>query len=145
MAVGAAQGALDDIIALARSKVALGDKSTLAADPVAQHLVGTLATDLYMARALLHQIARDEQASVDAGPPSQADMVARRARLARVGSVSAGVVDGCYAISGTSGLYESSALQRRLRDVKAITQHYLLSLRGAFAPAGAALLSDTST
>lgn len=141
VAVGAARGALDDLLAIARKKVAATESSKLAADPVTQHIIGQLETDWYAARALLHQLARDDQASVGNGPPDQAAMVARRAGLARVGSLSSGVVDGCYTAAGSTALYESCPLQRRLRDVRGVTQHYLLSARGAFAPLGAAALA----
>ena len=40
------------------------------------------------------------------------------------------------------GLFESCPLQRRLRDVRAVTQHYMLSARSAFGPVGAAVLSE---
>jgi alkylation response protein AidB-like acyl-CoA dehydrogenase len=142
VAVGIAQGALADITDIARNKVPATSPSKLAADPVAQYMVGQLASDLYMARTLLHQVARDDQASVPLGPPDNTAMVIRRARLARAASVAASVVEGCYTVSGTTGLFESCPLQRRLRDVRAVTQHYLLSARSAYGPVGAAVLSE---
>jgi alkylation response protein AidB-like acyl-CoA dehydrogenase len=142
VAVGIAQGALDDIIDIARNKVPATSRSKLGADPVAQHMVGSLATDLHMARTLLHDVARADQASAAMGPPDNAATLIRRARLARAASVAASVVEGCYTVSGTTGLFESCPLQRRLRDVRAVTQHFLLSVRNAFAPVGAALLSE---
>ena len=142
VAVGIAQGALADITDIARNKVPATSPSKLAADPVAQYMVGQLASDLYMARTLLHQVARDDQASVPLGPPDNTAMVIRRARLARAASVAASVVEGCYTVSGTTGLFESCPLQRRLRDVRAVTQHYLLSARSAYGPVGAAILSE---
>lgn len=142
VAVGTAQGALDDILDIARAKVPATSKSKLAADPVVQHMVGSLATDLHMARTLLHDVARADQASVASGPPDDATTLIRRARLARAASVAASVVDACYNVSGTTGLFESCPLQRRLRDVRAVTQHFLLSTRNAFGPVGAAVLGD---
>jgi alkylation response protein AidB-like acyl-CoA dehydrogenase len=141
VAVGIAQGALDDITDIARNKVPATSPSKLAADPVAQYMVGSLSTDLYMARTLLHQVAKDDQASVGQGPLDNTAMVIRRARLARAASVAASVVEGCYTVSGTTGLFEACPLQRRLRDVRAVTQHYLLSVRSAFGPVGAAQLA----
>jgi indole-3-acetate monooxygenase len=144
VAIGIAQAALDDVTGIARNKVPATSRSKLAADPVAQYLVGQLATDLYMARTLLHQVARDDQASVPSGPPDNAAMVIRRARLARAAAVAASVVEGAYSVSGTTGLFESCPLQRRLRDVRAVTQHYLLSARSAYGPVGTAILSEES-
>lgn len=142
VAIGIAQAALDDITGIARNKVPATSRSKLASDPVAQYLVGQLATDLYMARTLLHQVARDDQASVPLGPPDAAAMAVRRARLSRAAAVAASVVEGAYSVSGTTGLFESCPLQRRLRDVRAVTQHYLLSARSAFGPVGTAILSE---
>jgi indole-3-acetate monooxygenase len=140
VAVGIAQGALDDIVDIANNKTPAMSRSKLAADPVAQHMVGSLATDLHMARTLLHDVAHTDHASVTGGAPDNA--VIRRARLARAASVAASVVDAAYNVSGTTGLFESCPLQRRLRDVRAVTQHFLLSTRNSFGPAGAAILSD---
>jgi hypothetical protein len=61
--------------------------------------------------------------------------------LSRIGDVAVGVVDGGYHASGTTGLYESSALQRRLRDVHAVVQHILFT-SNALAPLGALLLGE---
>ena len=142
VAIGIAQAALDDVLDIARNKVPATSPSKLAADPVAQYMVGNLATDLYMARTLLHQVARDDQASVGAGPIDNAAAINRRARLSRAASVAASVVEGAYSLSGTTGMFESCPLQRRLRDVRAVTQHYMLSARSAFVPVGVGLLGD---
>jgi alkylation response protein AidB-like acyl-CoA dehydrogenase len=142
VAIGIAQAALDDITDIARNKVPATSRSKLAADPVAQYMVGQLATDLYMARTLVHQVGRDDQASVPFGPPDNAAMAVRRARLSRAASVAASVVEGAYSVSGTTGLFESCPLQRRMRDVRAVTQHYMLSARSAFGPVGTAILSE---
>jgi alkylation response protein AidB-like acyl-CoA dehydrogenase len=145
VAVGIAQAALDDIVKIARDKIPATAQAKLATDPVLQYMIGSLATDLYMARTLLHQIARDDQASVATGVPDMAAMFVRRARLARVASVSSDVVDGCYNLSGTTGLFESCPLQRRVRDVRGVTQHFLLSVRNAFGPVGGAILEGTAS
>lgn len=142
VAVGIAQAALDDITDIARNKVPATSRSKLAADAVAQYTTGQLATDLYMARTLLHQVARDDQASVLTGPPDDTATAIRRARLSRAAAVAATVVEGAYSLSGTTGLFESCPLQRRLRDVRAVTQHYLLSARSAYGPVGTAILSE---
>jgi alkylation response protein AidB-like acyl-CoA dehydrogenase len=145
VAVGVAQGALNDIVDIARNKVPATSQSKLAADPVAQYMVGSLATDLHMARALLHDVARADQASVAMGPLDNAATLIRRARLARAASVAASVVESCYTVSGTTGLFESCPLQRRLRDVRAVSQHFLLSVRNAFGPVGAAVFDEGPT
>jgi indole-3-acetate monooxygenase len=142
VAVGIAQAALDDITDIARNKIPATSRSKLAQDPVAQYMTGQLATDLYMARTLLHQVGRDDQASAASGPPDDRATALRRARLSRAASVAASVVEGAYGLSGTTGLFESCPLQRRLRDVRAVTQHYMLSARSAFGPVGTGILSE---
>ena len=82
--------------------------------------------------------------SVPFGPPDANTMAIRRARLARAAAVAATVVEGAYNLSGTTGLFESCPLQRRLRDVRAVTQHYMLSARSAYGPVGTAILSEDS-
>ncbi len=142
VSVGIAKAAIDDLVTIARNKVPATATTLLGADPILQYSVGTLATDLDLARALLHEVAREDEASVARGIPSTEESYIRRARLARVATVAASVVDGCYNASGTTGIFESNPLQRRLRDVHAVTQHYLLSTRTAFGPAGGVVLED---
>jgi indole-3-acetate monooxygenase len=142
VAIGIAQGALDDITDIARNKVPAMSPSKLAADPVAQYQVGALATDLHMARMLVHDVARADQASVTGGPVESNSALHRRARMARAAAVAASVVEGCYSLSGATGLFETCPLQRRLRDVHGATQHYLLSVRGSYGPVGAKLLAE---
>jgi alkylation response protein AidB-like acyl-CoA dehydrogenase len=143
MAVGVAQGALEDLIAISAHKMPLGGmQPRLGTDPILQDTVGRLSTEVEMARAFLYHVAENDRASLAGGPPDAAASFVRRARLARVGSVAAAVVDGCYVASGTTGLFESNPLGRRLRDVRSATQHFLLSQRSAFQPAGAAVLGE---
>lgn len=140
VAVGIAQAALDDVVKIARDKIPATAQGKLAGDPVMQYLLGQLVTDLHTARTLLHDIARADQASVD-GVVDDTLMVNRRAQMSRVASISSAVVSGCYDLSGTTGLFESCPLQRRLRDVRGVTQHYMLSARSAFGPVGADVLA----
>jgi alkylation response protein AidB-like acyl-CoA dehydrogenase len=143
VAIGIAQAAIDDITDIARNKIPATSRSKLAQDPVAQYQMGQLSTDLHMARTLLHQAARDDQASAAWGQPVDDRYTAFRiARLSRAASVAASVVEGAYGLSGTTGLFESCPLQRRLRDVRAVTQHYMLSERRAFSPVGLSILSE---
>jgi indole-3-acetate monooxygenase len=143
LATGIAQGALDDIVAIAAHKKPLGGMMPrLGGDPVFQHTVGELATDLDMARALLYDVARSDQASAVAGPPGDSAAARRKARLARVAAVAVSVVDGCYAAAGTTALFDENPLGRRLRDAHGAAQHFLLSARTSFLPAGAAVLGD---
>ena len=143
VAVGIAKGAVDDIIAVGTAKRPLGGfLPRLAEDRVFQSRVGALDLDLRIARTLLHEVARRDYERVQCGQVlEQRETLERRSTLSRIGDLSVGVVSGCYHASGTTGLYDSSALQRRLRDVHAVVQHILFTAN-ALAPLGALLLGE---
>jgi alkylation response protein AidB-like acyl-CoA dehydrogenase len=143
VAVGTAQGAIDDLIEIGRTKKPLGGlMRRLAEDPAFQRQLGELDLEVRTARILLHTIARSDYERVMAGRElEQRELLERRTILARVGEIATAVVDGCYHNSGTTGLFESNALQRRLRDVHAVSQHVLFTM-DALAPSGALLLGE---
>jgi len=143
VAVGIARGALDDLLAVGAAKRPLaGFLPRLAEDRVFQSRVGTLDLELRIARTLLHDVARHDWERVQCGQPlDQRTTLERRSTLSRIGDLAVGVVTGCYHASGTTGLYESSTLQRRLRDVHAVVQHILFT-SNAQTPLGALLLGE---
>ena len=142
VATGLARGALGELLEVARHKRPVGLGPRIAEDPVFQMRVGELGLDLRTARLLLHDLAITDFNRVTAGDELTPQiMVERRATLARVTTVAASVVDRCYGMSGTTGLYETSPLQRRLRDVHALTQHILFT-SNALTPLGASLLGE---
>jgi alkylation response protein AidB-like acyl-CoA dehydrogenase len=123
--VGVADGALAEIKRLATAKVPMFADAMLAANPLFRHRFGEADARLRAARALL-----------DAEVASTWDMAAaneeltpeRRARTRSaatwVTQAAAEVVDMAYTAAGGTALYSSSPLQRQLRDVHAITQHF---------------------
>ena len=143
VAVGIARGALDDLASIGSTKRPLGGfMPRLAEDRVFQARVGALDLELRIARTLLHDVARTDFERVQCGQTlDPRAMLERRSVLSRIGDVAVGVVDGCYHASGTTGLYESSPLQRRLRDIHAVVQHILFT-SNALAPLGALLLGE---
>jgi alkylation response protein AidB-like acyl-CoA dehydrogenase len=142
-AVGIGQGAIDDLINIAQTKRLMGGLlGRVAEDPVFQYKLGRLELDLRTARILLQHIARlDGEFATRGDPPSQGELLQRRTLLGRIAELAAAVVDGAYAQCGTTGLYTSSPLQRRLRDVRALTQHIMFAYN-ACTPAGALLLGE---
>lgn len=129
VAVGIAQGAFDDVVALAMNKVPLLSPSNLAINPLFQHHLGQAEVALRAARELLYAETAAAWATAVAGDdfiPNQ------RARMRSAGvfaaSTAASVVDTAYTAGGGSSLYDTCPLQRRLRDVHALTQHFLLKL-----------------
>jgi alkylation response protein AidB-like acyl-CoA dehydrogenase len=143
VAVGTAQGALDDLIEIGRTKRPLGGLlKRLAEEPTFQYSVGELDLQLRTARILLHATALSDFDRVTQDRElGQRELLERRTILGRVGDLATGVVDGCYHKSGTTGLFESSTLQRRLRDIHAVVQHVLFTM-DAIGPSGALLLGE---
>jgi alkylation response protein AidB-like acyl-CoA dehydrogenase len=139
VAVGIAQGALADITTLATDKVPMFADGTLASHPLFRHRLAEADTQLRAARALpdadvahTWQIATaDEEFTPD-----------RRARIRSTATwatrAAAEVVEVAYTFGGGTALYSSSPLQRQLRDIHAVTQHYLVK-PDTFTLAGAVL------
>jgi alkylation response protein AidB-like acyl-CoA dehydrogenase len=141
VAVGIAQGALDDLVKfVGTKKQRLYARAPLAETPLVQYRLGHAETTLRAARALLHtEAARVWQLAV-AG--DEADPVTLTTRIlatdAWVAQTCATIVDTCYTVGGGPSVYDSSPLQRRLRDIHTLTQHASLS-ESALTRAGAAL------
>jgi alkylation response protein AidB-like acyl-CoA dehydrogenase len=125
VAIGIAQGALDDIVAIAATKrAAMNPTQRLAADTVFQHTLGEQAMRLQAARALLaHHSELIWTAATTGRELTAVEIVAARSMAACVTSVCVGVVDSAYTLAGSSSLYDTSPLQRRLRDIHVATQH----------------------
>jgi indole-3-acetate monooxygenase len=129
VAVGIAQGALGDILALAADKVPLFAGASLAANPLFQNQLGEADARLRAARALLYAEAAEAWAAALACDQFTPEHRARiRASGVLAADTAAAVVDMAYRAGGGSSLYRSSPLQRRFRDVHALTQHFLVKL-----------------
>jgi alkylation response protein AidB-like acyl-CoA dehydrogenase len=127
VALGIAQGALDDVLALSTRKVALLAHRPLADNPFFQHQLGAADAKLRAARALLYADAAAAWATAVAGATFAPDHRARiRASAAWAAAAAASVVDAAYGAGGGSSLYADSPLQRRFRDIHALTQHFLV-------------------
>ncbi len=127
VAVGIARGALGDIIALATDKVSLLASSALAANPLFQHQLGEADVRLRAARSLLYAEAEEAWATAEVSGDFTPQHRARLRSAAVFATTTASdVVDTAYRAGGGSSLYNDSPLQRRLRDIHAVTQHFLV-------------------
>lgn len=127
VAIGTARGALEDVIALAEHKVPLFAGAPLGANPLFQAELANADTELRAARALLYESAGEVwAAAVEAVPLSLEQRGAARAAAAWATARAAAVVDTAYRSGGGSSIYAECPLQRRFRDVHAITQHFLV-------------------
>ncbi|HTE66622.1 MAG TPA: acyl-CoA dehydrogenase family protein, partial [Candidatus Binatia bacterium] len=139
VALGIAQGALDDILAFAANKVPLLAHTPLTANPLFQHQLGAVDAKLRAARALLYADAASAWATAVAGAPfTPAQRARMRSAATWVAATAASVVDAAYGAGGGTSLYSDNPLQRRFRDIHALTQHFLVK-PDTFTTAGAVL------
>ena len=141
VALGIAAGALDDILGIAdRQGPAPGSRHARDQPRRSTHDLAAADARLRSARALHDETVgavwaaavvrgRRSRTSSGRGPGST-----RPGRSSRQSSV----VEFAYRAGGGSALYDSSPLQRRLRDVHAVTQHFIVR-PDVFAAAGSVL------
>ena len=147
VAVGIAGGALAEIIELAASKRSMFAESELAANPLFRNQLGRATAALRAARTTLFDAAAESWqmalASAEFDDRTRAQL---RSTTTWVVETAAEVVDMAYRAGGGTALYSSSPLQRRLRDLHTLTQHFGVKL-DTFTLAGAVLAGqevDTS-
>ena len=142
VAVGIAQGALADITTLATAKVPMFADGTLASNPLFRYRLAEADAHLRAAKALLDA---DATRTWEIATADEEFTPERRARIRStavwVTRAAAHVVDVAYTAGGGTAMYSSSPLQRRLRDVRAVTQHFVvkpdtLTLAGAVLAGG---------
>ena len=127
IAVGIAQGALDDIIVIASEKTPLLAESKLAGNAHFQYQLAYADTELRAARALLYESAGSTWATIAGGSRLTLEQRARvRAAAVWATTVAAEVATTAYRAGGGGSVYAGSPLQRRLRDINAVTQHFLV-------------------
>ena len=128
VSLGIARGALDDLIALAGGKVPTGGKRTLAERGTVQAEVARAEAAVRAAGALLDEAigAAWERAVAGAGVDVE-QRAALRLAATHATAVATRATDTAYTLAGGSALYESSPLQRRVRDAHAATQHMLVA------------------
>ena len=126
--LGIARGALDDLIALAGGKVPTGGKRTLAERGTVQAEVARAEAAVRAAGALLDEsIGAAWERAVAGDGVDVEQRAALRLAATHATEVSARATDTAYTLAGGSALYESSPLQRRVRDAHAATQHMLVA------------------
>jgi alkylation response protein AidB-like acyl-CoA dehydrogenase len=125
VALGIAEGALEEIRTLATSKVPMLAAGALASNALFQYQLGEADAQLRGAQALLDAEVADAWTIASAGEEFSPDRRARfRASATWIIAIACAVVDMAYTAGGGSSVYASSPLQRRWRDVHAITQHF---------------------
>jgi alkylation response protein AidB-like acyl-CoA dehydrogenase len=127
VAVGIAQGALDDIVGLAADKVPLLSSTTLGENAHFHFQLANADAAVRAARALLSESAMtlwDRASAYSELTPFER----ARIRANAIWSVerATAAVEFAYRAGGGGALYRDSSLQRRLRDIEALNQHFLV-------------------
>jgi alkylation response protein AidB-like acyl-CoA dehydrogenase len=140
---GIAAGALAEIGQLAEGgKRPAFSTRRLAQSPIFQDRLGEAHMTLQAAQALLDRIAEDTWHSIGADRPlSRFDRATVRATATHVADLTARVVDTAHALGGGTTVYDTSPLQRRLRDIHTATQHFVAA-RDSYATLGAMLVGE---
>lgn len=140
VALGVARGAVEDLVTLAGGKVPLLASSTLSTNPTFQHELAVADTELRAVRLLLHSTATDVwAAAVDGRALTLEERARARGAAVWAAERATGIVDTAYRLGGGTSVYAASPLQRRLRDVHTLTQHFVVR-PDTLTTAGAALV-----
>lgn len=123
VALGIARGALDSFVDLAARKTPHLASSTVREDPVVQYHVAHAEADLRSARAFLFETIRTAWSEADAVSviPIEQRVLIRLATTYAI-HAAARVVDVVYHAAGATAIFTSEPFERRLRDVRAVTQ-----------------------
>ncbi|WP_245326602.1 flavin-dependent monooxygenase [Bradyrhizobium sacchari] len=123
--VGLAEGMVDDLLALAHT----GRQQLYAAVPMResetfQYELGRISADLGAAQGFHEVQVAGHWRHAQSGTLNNEDLVIEGARSATwLATTCVGIADACFALAGSSAVYDTSPLQRRLRDIHVAAQH----------------------
>jgi len=128
VALGIGRGAMEDVLALAGEKVPTGGRRALAERQAVQAQVARAEALLRAARAHLLDAVGDAWRCALGGAPFSLRTRALL-RIAATDAVrsAAQAVDLLYEVGGATSIYDTSALQRRFRDIHTATQHAMVA------------------
>lgn len=126
--LGLARRAIDELLLLAGVKTPMGAMNKLRERSVVQYEIAQAEAKLRSARAWLYEIT-DEiwEQSVRGEEVSMHDRAMLRAACAHAAIESSRAIDMAYTLGGGSSIYDTSVLQRCMRDAHAATQHVMLA------------------
>ena len=124
-----ARQALDEIAELApRKRPAIHPGSTLALDPVFRHELGENSLRVEAGRAFLERTTEEcWKAGAEQRRLSPREILTARSMSAFVTEQCIEVVDWTFAAAGSESVYDTSSIQRRLRDIHVARQHATVS------------------
>ncbi len=130
ISLGLARRALDEVVELAAGKRYAMSTRPMATRPTVQAEVARAEAQHRSARALVRDTVAEAWAAVCAGHPLGTEH-RRLLRLAATNATTQSVaaVDSLYRLAGGSAVYQSSPLERLLRDVNVAGQHAMVAPR----------------
>lgn len=125
LALGIAQGAIEDVVALAKTKRhAMTPAVAIAEDPVFRFELGRQTMRLAAARALMDEKAREcWKAGEERRELTPHEILTARLMANHITEECVRIVDWAYTTAGSSSVYDTSSLQVRFRDIHVATQH----------------------
>jgi alkylation response protein AidB-like acyl-CoA dehydrogenase len=142
VAVGMAEGAIKDLVELAGA----GVKQLFMTTPLVEterfkEGLARLDAELMAARALLETQITGVWQNPVRSPTKDLTRVSEQLQAATwITSACVRVAEGCFELAGSRAVYESSPLQRRVRDLRVAAQHVAVHPRN-YATATAAVLA----
>lgn len=141
--IGIAQGALDELSEIAKTKrSAFNPTVRLAEDPVARHTLGELGVRLNMLRAAMDDQVISTMAVARSG--QQLDpkaFAAGKALVSYTHHECVNIINQAFGLAGTTPVYSKCSLQRRWRDARVGTQHAGASV-SAYQTYGALMMGE---
>lgn len=127
-ALGVARAAVDEVIALAKTKTPFGMMSSLSTRASAQIAIVQADAELRAARAFLVERVTDMWETVQSGKQASVERrLGLRMAATHATEVAARATLAAYTAGGATAIYSKSPLQRCLRDVQTITQHVFVA------------------
>lgn len=146
LALGIAEGALDDIVQVAVSKSAsMNPQALMRNDPLFRDALGRHRMSLTSLRATMDQITENAlQADREGRELTPQEVLTGRAISNFITSGCLEIVNWAYQAGGSTSVYNGSSLQMRIRDIHVATQHAACSA-DPYRLLGAVLLGEQLT
>jgi alkylation response protein AidB-like acyl-CoA dehydrogenase len=125
VAIGIAQGALEEIVELSKTKrAAMNPLARLSDDPLFRHHIGHCELRLQAVRAFLEKTTVELEAVAAEGRPlTPRQIMQGRAMTGHITAECIDIVERAYRLAGSASVYDTCPLERRLRDIYVAGQH----------------------
>jgi len=128
VALGIARRAIDEIAALAKAKTPAGSSKLLWEHPATQYKIAQAERAVRAGRALLYETLRGTWEATLAGKePTMNDRAGLMLAASTAAANAALAVELTFSLSGTTGIYVDSPIERCFRDMQVVRQQRLLA------------------